>query len=218
MSWPYAIMNNTKRKGLSGIDHPNWGKRLSKETRLKISLARKNQKDPRLGKHHSEESKEKISMAAINRYIEKGESVMNRAKWYTVNGVKCQGTFEKRFLEESIKRKLIVNKPKSCLFLKGEDTIKRTKYLPDFVIPEFNCYVDIKGVIFPKNFKKLVEFSNNYNILIMGLPQIEEFEKTGIIHYLKINQLIPIFKQKPQGFGIDRRLLNEFGIVDTCLN
>jgi len=46
-----------------GKDNPLYGKRLSKETKRKMSESRSGENHPLYGKHHSEESKKKMSLA-----------------------------------------------------------------------------------------------------------------------------------------------------------
>ena len=54
-----------------GENHPNYGKKLSEETKKKISKANSGKNHPMYGKHHSEESKKKMSE---NRWDNFGEN------------------------------------------------------------------------------------------------------------------------------------------------
>jgi len=52
-------------KKLSGENHPNWGKHLPEDTKLKISIANKeNPNKSMLGKHHKEDTKQKMSQTS----------------------------------------------------------------------------------------------------------------------------------------------------------
>ena len=77
MSWPIFIRTEKHRqnisKALTGIHR-------SEETKSKIRLKRKLQKDPRLGTHHSEESKRKISEAKKGIPINVGRKFTDETK------------------------------------------------------------------------------------------------------------------------------------------
>ena len=54
-----------------GEKHPNFGKHLSEETRQKISQSRIGEKHPNFGKHCSEETRQKISEANKGKHLSK---------------------------------------------------------------------------------------------------------------------------------------------------
>lgn len=68
-----------------------------------------------------------------------------RCKWFNIGGVKVQGTWEKNIAEKLIELEIAWRRPgieDSFLYeLNGE--IRR--YTPDFYLPEFNYYLEIKG-------------------------------------------------------------------------
>lgn len=80
----------TKRKisenhaDMSGEKNHNFGKPLSEETRIKLSLANKG-KTPWLGKHHSEETRKKMSVNHVDISGEKnpnfGKTGENNPRW-----------------------------------------------------------------------------------------------------------------------------------------
>lgn len=94
---------NTHPGGTSGLDYrtmsdskvAEWrhnlsrariGKRISEETRKKISIARKSQTPPMLGRSHSEETKRKISAANKGKVLSKS----TRKKIGEANRRRCQ--------------------------------------------------------------------------------------------------------------------------------
>ena len=85
---------------LSGKNHPMYGKKLSEETRKKISDAIKGEKHPMYGKKLSEETRKKISEASNHKgeknpmYGKRGElSPMYGRHWYN-NGIVQIQSFE----------------------------------------------------------------------------------------------------------------------------
>ena len=76
----YKYSEEYKRKiseRTKGENNPNYGKHHSKETRKKISEARKKyvgENHPMYGKHHTEETRKKISEAEKGRHGMKGEN------------------------------------------------------------------------------------------------------------------------------------------------
>lgn len=53
--------------GVTGKNHPRYGKKLTKEERIKISNSLKGEKHPNFGKHHSEDTKLKMSQTQKGR-------------------------------------------------------------------------------------------------------------------------------------------------------
>lgn len=87
------------------------------------------------GHRQSLESRKKLSISRI-AYL---ESHTGFCKWYTVNGVKVQGTWEKRFAEYLSSAGIIWNRDKKFLFRKTHH------YTPDFYCPEQDVYFEVKG-------------------------------------------------------------------------
>lgn len=67
-----------------------------------------------------------------------------RCKWFEVSGTKVQGTWERdiaiKLTEQNIRWEKIRTFP---LSYKKDNKIHR--YSPDFYLPDFNCYLEIKG-------------------------------------------------------------------------
>lgn len=87
------------------------------------------------GKHHTAESIQKMSISHI-RFLETHHN--HGLKWYTVNGHKVQGTWEKRFAEYLTDRNIKWKRTR----LKYEDS---HFYTPDFYCPEEDVYFEVKG-------------------------------------------------------------------------
>lgn len=126
-----------------------WNKGLTKNTDLRIkklgkniSLKLKNNPFPNQGRGKNEEiellRRKKISDARL-KYLENNNS---HCKWFEFNNgkrnIKVQGTWEKRFAEYLIKNNIQWERHK--VFYNKSRT-----YTPDFYLPEYNLYVEVKG-------------------------------------------------------------------------
>ena len=60
------------------------------------------------------------------------------------------------FLKFLDRQKILWNKNKSYFKYKWQD--KLHKYLPDFYLPEFDCYIEVKGYIIEKDIAKWTQF------------------------------------------------------------
>ena len=152
---------------------PPWNKGLSQDTFP--SLSRPNQRGKRFGATltgHSEETKRKISeKLSINN---KG----GRAKWYMVSGQNVQGTWERdiatKFEQLNIRWiKLKTNKDT----LKYEMNGKIRSYTPDFYLPDYDMYVEIKGFWWGDDKEKMKIVLQTYpdkNIVVVEKEEYQE--------------------------------------------
>ena len=103
-----------------------------------------------LGKTHSEETKKKISeKLSLNN---KG----GKTKWYEVNGIKVQGTWERNVAQFMTENKIDWIKPTTNThsFRYEMDGVKKT-YTPDFFLIDYNIYLEIKGYWWGKDKDKM---------------------------------------------------------------
>lgn len=66
-----------------------------------------------------------------------------KSKWYTVNGVKVQGTWEKYFAEKLTLHNIEWSRGPRIAWISGDG--KHHTYSPDFYIPSKNLFIEIKG-------------------------------------------------------------------------
>ena len=81
----------------------------------------------------------------------------NFAKWCNLSGYKYE--YEQKFF-----------------------SVENRKYLPDFYLPEFDCYIEIKGYWYPKalsKFNKFLSIYKNTNILLLDKNKLIEL---GVIY------------------------------------
>jgi Phage endonuclease I len=153
---------------------PAWNKGLSQEDFP--SLARPNQRGKKFGSAltgHTEETKRKISQKlSINN---KG----GRSKWYEVAGQKVQGTWERnvalKFEELGIKWKKLKTNRDVLEYIMDN---KVRCYTPDFYLPAYNVYLEVKGHWWGRDREKMdivLKTHPDKNIVIVEKEQYEKF-------------------------------------------
>jgi len=112
------------------------------------------------------------------------QNVGGRCKWYSVNGIKVQGTWERDVALKLSDMGIIWVKPsKSSFIIKYEMEGKIKSYTPDFYLPEFNIFLEIKGYWWGKDKEKMkcvIEQNPTKNIVIV--------EKNAFKNYWKVNK------------------------------
>lgn len=160
-----------------GISSPRRGKRLKdivkdpEETRRKIAISRKGISIP-----HSSETKRKLSEARIT-FLESDKS---HVQWYTVGGIKVQGTWEKCIAEKLYNDGIVFNRKR----IKYD--VHRT-YTPDFYLNDFDVYLEVKGWLSERDISKykkvLTEHPSIKIYLIRNFCKMHNFTKVtnGVI-------------------------------------
>jgi hypothetical protein len=129
-----------------------------------------------LGKKHTAESKQKISeKLSINN---KG----GRAKWYMVAGQNVQGTWERdiatKFEQLNIRWiKLKTNKD----MLKYEMNGKIRSYTPDFYLPDYDMYVEVKGFWWGDDKEKMKIVLQTYSDKTIAVVEKEEYQEIMLL-------------------------------------
>ncbi len=158
-----------------------WNKGLTNETdeRLKAQSERTKEKYKTgeligtfVGRKHSVESIEKISVSkSLNN---KG----GRSKWFDVNGVKVQGTYEKQLAEKLIELNIDFEKIKTNNHLfRYEKDGKHRSYAPDFYLKEYDIYIEVKGYWWGDDERKMKILKEKYYdlrmIVIFGKEKLD---------------------------------------------
>jgi hypothetical protein len=158
------------------VGKPTWNKGLNKETDARVannaasvSIATKG----KVGHKHSDATKKILSQkASINN---KG----GRAKWYEVAGQKVQGTWERNValkLEElGIEwKKLKTHRDILEYSMDG----KVRSYTPDFYLPYYDLFLEVKGYWWGKDKEKMDIVAKTYpnkKIVVLEKEQYEKF-------------------------------------------
>lgn len=137
-----------------------WSKGLSKDVdqRLQnVSAGMSRSKKGMVGRPHSQTTKEKMSL----RRIQFLETHSKHCDWFLVGDTKVQGTLEKKFAEFLLTND--VRYERNRLKFQGH-----RRYTPDFFLPDYDLYVEIKGFLYDKDKEKIrrVLAENNVDIRI----------------------------------------------------
>lgn len=143
--------DTSKRGKPTGI--PAWNRGLTKDTDSRVAqYANSNRGKPGkfTGRSHTDDTKLKISKKlSINN---KG----GRAKWYTVAGQRVQGTWERDIaykLEELCIEWYKLKTNKHTLQYVMDNKIR--SYTPDFFLPAYDIYLEVKGFWWGRDKEKM---------------------------------------------------------------
>lgn len=150
-----------------------WAKGLTKETDERVeksgnslsrNIAQGITEPPFLGKKHNAETKKKMSSKRIS-FLENNSK---HCDWYEVSGVKVQGSLEKRLAEFLVKNDITFKRVKKIFQ-------NHRSYTPDFYIPTFDLYIEVKGFLYEKDKEKmrLVLLENDIDLRLAFLKDIE---------------------------------------------
>ena len=157
------------------IGVPAWNKGLSKETDDRVKKYGETQQGKPgtfTGKKHSLETKSILSRkASINN---KG----GRSKWYEVSGQKVQGTWERNVANKLTElhvewEKLKTNRHTFDYEMSG----KVRCYTPDFYLPKYDCYLEIKGRWWGNDKEKMDIVLKTYPDKKILIIEKEQYEK-----------------------------------------
>jgi hypothetical protein len=148
-----------------------WEK-FSKED--KSTFASKGAKRARSGRKLTSSHKEKLSLYR-SKALENNEL---HCKWYDLNGVKVQGSWEFRF-------GIFLNEQKIDWRREKLKYDVHRHYTPDFFLPVYNLYIEVKGWWKTRDREKMEKVLKEHNIDIrtVSLKELEDLEngKTTIL-------------------------------------
>ena len=133
-----------------------WSKGLTKETdqriaKMSASLSLNMTGKP--GRPHKEETKQKLS----RKRIEFLENNSKHCNWFQVGNIKVQGTLERDFAKFLLE--------KSIIFTRNRISFDNHRiYTPDFYLPEFDLFVEVKGFLYEKDKEKMRRVLSEHNI------------------------------------------------------
>lgn len=170
-----SILNSGQNNfyyGKFGNKHPVFGKKfiMKDTTKQKISRTLK-------GIPKSVEWRNKITGIGNPMYGKPAPKGSGRCQWFTVNNIKCQGTWERRFVEACFKWNIPVKRSQKRIYLK--DQIGEFTYNPDFLINN-NQIIEIKGQSDNRWLRKL-PFISQLKIKVLYEQELKHFELTGQI-------------------------------------
>jgi hypothetical protein len=145
-----------------------WSKGLTKDTDervLKASIVLSQSMKGKPGRPHTEETKRKLSEKRIV-FLENNSK---HCEWFSIGGIRVQGSLEKKLAEFFVEKKIEFDRKK--VFYQ-----KHRRYTPDFYLPEYDFYVEVKGFLYEKDKEKLrnVLLENNIDIRIVFKQDIDK--------------------------------------------
>jgi len=170
----------------------NYGKRGSKMP----CYGRKGNLHPMFGKNITLEHKERISKAVSGKnnpmYGKPCYWNTKHCKWYRVGGIRCQGKYEKIFVESCLNWGLKVKRNEK--FFEYEFFGRKRTYTPDFIIEGINGFIEVKGYFGPRSKVKFFACKNKgVEIRLVLKKELFEFQKTGILRFFVPDQSIAAY-------------------------
>lgn len=187
------------KDSLGRVKVPGIGKKSADTFRKKVESGLAEYK----GHNHNEETRNRLSKIR-QKWLE--ENPNHGVKWYTVNGIKVQGTWEKRFAEY-LNRMNILWTRESIQFQKTH------RYTPDFYCPVENVYFEVKGFRRDRDIYKMylvLDEHPNIQIKMIEKEQLDNLDKINIFN-------LPNFQEIYKREDIDTNLfLNIWSIKTDC--
>lgn len=138
------------------------------------------------GHLHTDESKKRISEARI-AYLESHGNY--GLKWYVVNGIKVQGTWEKRFAEYLVEKNIKFER-KRLKFCKTHT------YTPDFYCESQNVYFEVKGFRRDRDIYKMYLVLDEHPELHIKMIERSELENLNSIDIFSLPDFQEIYKRE----------------------
>ena len=147
---------------------------ISQETRQKLGKSWR-------GKKHSQEEKDKISKGIRKAILEHPESysssnVNGRVKHYEYNGYKIDGLWELEVAKYLDSKNIKWEKPNKGFKYEWNNNIHL--YFPDFYLPEYNYYVEVKGY---QRERDLYKWRSVDNLIIIKSKEISQIRNNEFV-------------------------------------
>lgn len=147
---------------------------ISQETRYKLGKSWR-------GKKHSQEEKVKISKGIRKAILEHPESysssnVNGRVKHYEYNGYKIDGLWELEVAKYLDSKNIKWEKPNKGFKYEWNNNIHL--YFPDFYLPEYNYYIEVKGY---QRERDLYKWRSVDNLIIIKSKEISQIRNNEFV-------------------------------------
>lgn len=138
------------------------------------------------GHKHTEETRKHLSEIR-QKWLE--EHPNHGVKWYTVNGIKVQGTWEKHFAEYLNGMNILwTRKPISFQ--------KTHRYTPDFYCPVENVYFEVKGFRRDRDIYKMYLVLDEYPNIQIKMIEKEQLDNLDKINIFDLPNFQEIYKRE----------------------
>jgi len=139
--------NKNPMYGKTGEQCYWFGKHLSENTKKKLSLAMSGENHPFYGKHHTKERKDSMSGQGNPMYGKPVAIGAGRGKYSICNaGYWVRSSYERKFSDGMYFRDIKHEYEPERFQLGGG-----LSFLPDYLIPELNLYIELKGYMDTKS-------------------------------------------------------------------
>lgn len=171
---------------LGRIKTPGIGKKSAETFKKKVERG-----EAKYTGHKLTDEQRKHLSEVRQKYLE--ENPNHGVKWYTVDGIMVQGTWEKKFAEYLCSKNIKWERKKL--------TYKTThKYTPDFYCPEQNVYFEIKGFRRDRDLYKMYLVLEEYPDIKIKMIEKEELDNLETIDIFNL----PNFNEKYKFEDIDQ--------------
>lgn len=123
------------------------------------------------GRKHSGETRNKISLSQA------GNNRGGRCKWFEVNGIKVQGTWERDFAIKLSEFGIKWQKVKSFTEQYVDDQGVTRRYTPDFYLEDFDIFIELKGYWWGNDKRKMeiILSSTKSKIIVIEKDEYKRF-------------------------------------------
>lgn len=132
---------------------------VSLETRMKLSVSGKNQQWDEKRRSEFSEVMRRIAKENPESY---GSGNQGRSKIFEIDGLKLKGSWEFKFYLWCKSQKIIIERPINGFSYNWNGV--RT-YYPDFYLPEYNFYIEVKGYETERDKCKWDSFTESLSII-----------------------------------------------------
>lgn len=146
-------------------------------------------------KHNMEYKKVKLSENRI-KYLESSKHI-NWIDTYNINGdlIKVQGNWENEFA-------LSMNKLGILYKRKSININERNKYTPDFYLPDYDMFVEVKGFLYEKDkYKMLKSIDYNKEIDLRIIFDINIIKNLKMDDFIYLERVVDIIKYEDIDFS-----------------
>lgn len=115
---------------------------------------------------------------------------------YNINNelIKVQGNWEKEFAL-SCNRLGVLYERKSVKFTNS------SRYTPDFYLPEYNFFVEIKGFLYEKDKYKMLVAVNNTNLDLRMISDIKKIKSISLQDLIELDRVVDLVKMDDVDFS-----------------
>ena len=86
-------------------------------------------------------------------------------------------------------------------FLKSVKFTNSNRYTPDFYLPKFDFYIEVKGFLYEKDKYKMLVAVNNTNLDLRIISDIRKIKSINLEELISLNKVIDFIKMSDIDFN-----------------